>query len=264
MSSLQFQNVVKTFQGGAVRALDGVSLEIKPEAFIAIMGASGSGKSTLLHLAAGLTQPDSGKVFVADEEVSAMNDRELTMFRRKQVGLIFQSFNLMPTLTARENVALPLRLDGLSASEIDSRVNDLLEKLQMTHRAGHRPDAMSGGEQQRIAIARALAIQPAVLLADEPTGNLDSENSRRLCELLQKVNQEEQVTILMVTHEPSVAYYAKSVALIRDGLLVEEFETGALSGTEELATQYQQMMERGAEEVGGVGGVVPGSGGEVL
>ena len=225
MNPLSLHNVVKTFsQGGrAVRALDGVSLDVRPGRFLAVMGQSGSGKSTLLHLAAGLTTADAGGVSVAGTDLAEMNDKRLTLFRRRQIGLVFQSFNLIPTLTAVENVALPLSLDGKLDAAARGRVADLLDGLGMSRRADHRPDAMSGGEQQRVAIARALVTDPALILADEPTGNLDSENGRVVCELLRSLCDAGR-TIVMVTHEPAVAAYAHEVAVLRDGALIERFD----------------------------------------
>ena len=191
MNPLSLVNVVKCFHQGdrEVRALDGLSLEVEPGQFVAIMGASGSGKSTLLHLAAGLTPPDSGTVMVAGNDLGTMSDRDLTRFRRRHIGLVFQSFNLIPTLTAEENVALPMLLEARShRGSMNGRLRPveaaqaLLERLNLRHRLGHRPDAMSGGEQQRVAIARALVAEPELILADEPTGNLDTENGRTVCE----------------------------------------------------------------------------------
>ena len=228
MNPLSLVNVVKCFHQGdrEVRALDGLSIEVEPGQFVAVMGQSGSGKSTLLHLAAGLTPPDDGSVFVAGNDLGGMRDRDLTLFRRRHIGLAFQSFNLIPTLTAEENVALPLMLDARSrAGSSNGRLRPietaqaLLQELNLGHRLGHRPDAMSGGEQQRVAIARALVTEPALILADEPTGNLDTENGRAVCELLRRLADEGR-TIVMVTHEPSVAAYARRVVVLKDGKLV--------------------------------------------
>src|SRR5687768_11159136 len=232
MNPLSLVNVVKCFHQGdrEVRALDGLSIEVEPGQFVAIMGQSGSGKSTLLHLAAGLTPPDDGSVFVAGNDLGRMRDRELTLFRRRSIGLVFQSFNLIPTLTAEENVALPLMLDARSrAAGTNGRLRPietaqtLLQELNLGHRLGHRPDAMSGGEQQRVAIARALVTAPALILADEPTGNLDTENGRAVCELLRRLADEGR-TIVMVTHEPSVAAYARRVVVLKDGKLIDQFD----------------------------------------
>jgi putative ABC transport system ATP-binding protein len=244
MQPLVVENVVKQFRQGdrVVRALDGVSLEVAQGQFLAVMGASGSGKSTLLHLMAGLTQADEGHVLIAGADLGAMNDRELTLFRRRKVGLVFQSFNLIPTLTAEENVLLPLMLDGRNGDAGDAKVNELLVRLGLSGRRGHRPDAMSGGEQQRVAIGRALVTDPAVILADEPTGNLDSANSRSVCELLRDLSAVHGKTIVMVTHEPSVAAYASEVAVLKDGKLVCKLPSEGPAGGESLAVRYQECL----------------------
>src|SRR6187551_2689714 len=223
---LAVENVVKRFRQGerSVAALNGVTLDVKQAQFLAIMGASGSGKSTLLHLMAALAAPDEGRVLVNGQDLGQLNDRELTLFRRRNIGLVFQSFNLIPTLTAEENVSLPLMLDRKNGQVTSDRIDDLLNQLGLTDRRHHRPDAMSGGEQQRAAIGRALVTDPAVILADEPTGNLDSVNSDAVCELLRDLSVKQNKTIVMVTHEPSVAAFAQEVAVIKDGKLVERFE----------------------------------------
>jgi putative ABC transport system ATP-binding protein len=243
-SPLHVENVVKNYRQGdtEVRALRGVSLDVRPGQLLAIMGASGSGKSTLLHLMAGLTTADEGKVLINGEDLSSMDDRRLTLFRRRHIGLVFQSFNLIPTLTAEENVLLPLMLDGKSANGEAERLGDLLRTLGIESRRKHRPDALSGGEQQRVAIGRALVTNPAVVLADEPTGNLDSANSRSVCELLHNLCHDEGKTIIMVTHEPTVAAYADEVAVLKDGKLVGRFATEATGGAEKLAAKYQEAI----------------------
>jgi putative ABC transport system ATP-binding protein len=244
MSPLVVENVTKQFRQGerAVTALAGISLEVSRGQFIAVMGASGSGKSTLLHLMAGLARPDSGRIVIDGTDISGLNDRELTLFRRRNIGLVFQSFNLIPTLTAEENVSLPLMLDRRNGQASATRVEELLNLLGLTGRRTHRPDAMSGGEQQRVAIGRALIADPAVILADEPTGNLDSMNSKAVCELLQRLSLEHGKTIVMVTHEPSVAAYAQEVAVIKDGRLVSRFPTDEVQGSQELAIRYQESI----------------------
>jgi putative ABC transport system ATP-binding protein len=221
MAPLVVENVVKQFrQGGrSVTALNGISMEVKQSQFLAIMGASGSGKSTLLHLMGGLTNPDSGRVLVAGTDLATMNDRQLTLFRRRHIGLIFQAFNLIPTLTAEENIALPLMLDGRNGQVGRGKVDQLLETLGLADRRKHRPDALSGGEQQRVAIGRALATEPDLILADEPTGNLDSANSDAVCEILRDLCTTHRRTIVMVTHEPSVAAFAQETVVIKDGKL---------------------------------------------
>jgi len=244
MTPLVVDNIVKHFRQGDrdVTALAGVSLDVAEGAFLAIMGASGSGKSTLLHLMAGLAVPDSGRIVIRGENLAEMNDRQLTLFRRRHIGLVFQSFNLIPTLTAEENVALPLLLDGQREVDVRPKVRSVMESLGMSGRLTHRPDAMSGGEQQRVAIGRALVTDPAVLLADEPTGNLDSANSKAVCELLRDLSAVHNKTIVMVTHEPSVAAFAQEVAVIKDGKLVERFATQETNGGQGLALRYQECL----------------------
>ena len=244
MPQLVVDNVVKRFRQGDrdVTALAGVSLDVAEGTFLAVMGASGSGKSTLLHLMAGLATPDSGHVVIRGQDLGGMNDRELTLFRRRNIGLVFQAFNLIPTLTAEENIALPLLLDGKHTADVAPKIAELAETLGLTSRRQHRPDAMSGGEQQRVAIGRALVTDPAVLLADEPTGNLDSVNSKAVCELLRDLSQIHNKTIVMVTHEPTVAAYAQEVAVIKDGKLVQRFATDETNGHQGLALRYQECL----------------------
>jgi len=243
MTPLVVENASKTFRQGSrsVAALQAVSLRVGKGQFLAIMGASGSGKSTLLHLIAGLTSPDSGRILINDQDLNRMSDRQLTLFRRRQIGLVFQAFNLIPTLSARENVALPLMLDGKDGNA-NGRVDQLLETLELTARREHRPDVLSGGEQQRVAIARALITDPAVILADEPTGNLDSVSSKSICELLRDLCAVQGRTIVMVTHEPSVAAYAQEVAVMKDGRLIDRFASGGAATAAELATRYQESL----------------------
>ena len=239
---LLVENVTKTFKQGdrTVTALAGVTLAVERARFLAIMGASGSGKSTLLHLMAGLTSPDAGDVLVEGQNISRLSDHDLTLFRRRKIGLVFQSFNLIPTLSAWENVALPLMLDGKAT--MNGKVDDLLTRLGLAHRREHRPDVMSGGEQQRVAIGRALITDPAVLLADEPTGNLDSANSKAVCQLLRDLAITQGKTIIMVTHEPTVAAYAQEVAIMKDGKLIDRFETSQTEGPQHLAARYQDAV----------------------
>jgi putative ABC transport system ATP-binding protein len=244
MSPLVVENVTKQFRQGTanIQALRGVSLEVAQGRFVAIMGASGSGKSTLLHLMAGLALPDGGRVLVNGSDLSKMNDKTLTLFRRRQIGLVFQSFNLIPTLSAEENIRLPLMLDGRNGAAGESKVGELLGSLGLQDRRTHRPDAMSGGEQQRVAIGRALVTEPAVILADEPTGNLDSANSKSVCELLRDLSVIHNKTIVMVTHEPSVAIYAQEVVVLKDGRVVERFATEEAGGGQALAARYQESL----------------------
>jgi putative ABC transport system ATP-binding protein len=243
MAPLVVDKVVKTFRQGdrSVTALSSITLEVQQGQFLAIMGASGSGKSTLLHLMAGLTNPDSGSVRINGTDLAGMPDRQLTLFRRRNIGLVFQSFNLIPTLSAEENIGLPLMLDGVNGIAMQTKVEGLLRNLGIVDRRLHRPDALSGGEQQRVAIGRALVADPAVILADEPTGNLDSASSRSVCELLRDLCVIHGKTIVMVTHEPVVGAYAGEVAVIRDGQLVDRFATDGLNG-HDLAAKYADCL----------------------
>jgi putative ABC transport system ATP-binding protein len=244
MSPLVVEKAVRQFRQGdrSVTALDGVSLEVARGQFLAIMGASGSGKSTLLHLMAGLTRPDEGRILVNGENLASMSDRTLTLFRRRHIGLVFQAFNLIPTLSAEENILLPLMLDGRDGPAERAKVDELLGILGLESRRKHRPDSLSGGEQQRVAIGRALVTDPAVVLADEPTGNLDSTNSRSVCELLRDLCSIHGKTIVMVTHEPTVAAYSSEVAILRDGKLLDRFSTDTLGDGRDLALRYQEAI----------------------
>jgi putative ABC transport system ATP-binding protein len=227
-----------TTGGEKTPALRGVSLTIAAPGFYAVMGASGSGKSTLLHLLAALDTPDAGELHVAGERIDALGDAALTKFRRRKVGVVFQSFNLIPTMTARENVELPGVIAGEPQAWVRKRADELLESLGVGHRAHHRPDAMSGGEQQRAAIARALLFAPPVLLADEPTGNLDSASSERLWSLLAGLSAAHETTVLMVTHEPAAAAHCREVFVISDGRISGTFSTEGLDAGG-VATRYQ-------------------------
>lgn len=224
-----------------VTALRGIDLEIPGPGFFAIMGASGSGKSTLLHLLAALDRPDAGEIYVDGTPVHSLAEREATQFRRRRIGVVFQQFNLIPTLTARENVELPGMLAGESSQFLKQRSDELLARLGMSDRADHRPDALSGGEQQRVAIARALLYSPPVLFADEPTGNLDSAASDRLWKLLADLAEEQRVTVVMVTHEPAAAANCDRVYVLRDGRVVHSFSTEGLDAGG-VAAGYQECL----------------------
>ncbi len=224
-----------------VQALRGVDLEIDRPGFYAIMGQSGSGKSTLLHLLGGLDKPDQGELYVAGSAVHAMSERELDAFRRKQIGIVFQQFNLIPPLTARENVELPGMLAGESAEWLRGRSMELLQALGVGERGGHRPDALSGGEQQRVAIARSLLYSPKVLLADEPTGALDSVSSGKLWGLLGQLAREREMVVVMVTHEPAAAANCEEIFVVRDGRMFGKIATEGLDATG-VATRYQQLV----------------------
>jgi putative ABC transport system ATP-binding protein len=200
-----------------VDALRGVDLTIARGEFVALVGPSGSGKSTVLNLIGGLDQPTSGQVWINGTELSASDERTLTRHRRQHVGFVFQSFNLLPRLTAKENVALPLMFSGVPERERLDRAGELLERVGLGPRLTHRPTQLSGGEQQRVAIARALVGEPALLLADEPTGNLDSATGAEIMRLLKALNQERGLTLLVVTHDPEIAAFATRTVRLRDG-----------------------------------------------
>jgi len=204
-----------------VDALRGVDLTIARGEFVALVGPSGSGKSTVLNLIGGLDRPTSGQVWINGTELSASDERTLTRHRRQQVGFVFQSFNLLPRLTAEENVALPLMFSGVPEKERQARARALLERVGLGPRLTHRPTQLSGGEQQRVAIARALVGQPALLLADEPTGNLDTAIGAEIMALLKELNQERGLTLLVVTHDPEVAAFADRIVRLRDGRVQE-------------------------------------------
>jgi putative ABC transport system ATP-binding protein len=200
-----------------VEALRGVDLTIQRGEFVALVGPSGSGKSTVLNLIGGLDRPTAGQVWIDGIELSATDERALTRHRRQHVGFVFQTFNLLPRLSAEENVALPLMFSGVPHGERLDRARALLQRVGLTHRLTHRPTQLSGGEQQRVAIARALVGQPALLLADEPTGNLDTTTGGEIMALLKELNQESDLTLLVVTHDPEVAAFADRVVKLRDG-----------------------------------------------
>jgi putative ABC transport system ATP-binding protein len=205
-----------------ITALAGVSLDIAKGSFVVIMGPSGSGKSTLLHLIGGLDRPSSGDLLVDGRLIGQMADDEVTLFRRTKIGFVFQFFNLLPTLTALENITLPFVLDGVSKGEADRKADLLLEKVGLETRKHHLPEELSGGEIQRVAMARALAFDPPILLADEPTGNLDSKNGDAILSLLRRINQEHGCTVVMVTHSQEAASYGDRIILLRDGRVEKE------------------------------------------
>jgi putative ABC transport system ATP-binding protein len=221
---ISLQNVTRYYEVGdrSVHALDGVSLEISPNEFVAVAGPSGCGKSTLMHLIAGLDRPTSGEIRVDGLSLTTANDAELTNFRRRQLGLVFQFFNLLPTMNVRENVSLPLLLQGVPLAECDARADELLELVGLTKRAKHFVHQLSGGEQQRTAIARALVHKPSLLIADEPTGNLDTASAARVLDLLRQIAEEQLATLILVTHSPEVAAAASRLLEMRDGKIVRD------------------------------------------
>lgn len=237
------QKLSKSFKTGGreVHALSDVDLAVPQGQFLAVMGASGSGKSTLLHLIAGLTRPDSGTVSVDGIDIWKKSESERTKDRREKIGFVFQSFNLVSALTAEDNIMLP-RLSAGQAPD-HQRLEELLGYLGVSDRRQHRPDALSGGEQQRVAIARALYSQAELILADEPTGSLDSQNSKSICALLRKICDEQNKTVIVVTHEPSVAKWADSVVVLKDGRIESEFGTDEYSESTSIASHYVGLLE---------------------
>ncbi len=224
MDFIKIENLTKIYGQGeaAVVALDHVNITLGRGEFVAVMGPSGCGKSTLLHLTGGLDRPSEGTVSLDGQEIFHMDDSHLTELRRRRIGFIFQFFNLLPMLTAEENAAIPLILDGMPVEKANKRAAEMLEKVGLGDRRTHRPDQLSGGQQQRVAIARALVTDPAIILADEPTGNLDSRSSDEFAALLRQVSSEWKRTILMVTHDPRIAAYADRIIFLKDGKVVEE------------------------------------------
>lgn len=227
-------NVHKRYRQGArdVLALRGATLEVSQPGFYAIMGPSGSGKSTLLSLLAGLDKPDEGSIEVGGHRLETMTEGQLTLYRRRSIGVVFQQFNLLPTLTALGNVVLPGVLDRRPLPELEARAAALLSELGLGDRMDHRPEALSGGEQQRVAIARALLFEPPVLFADEPSGALDSANSERLWSRLGALASERGMAILMVTHEPAAAAHCREVFVLRDGVVAGSFETRGMHASD--------------------------------
>ena len=217
MKILDVKNLSKTYGKGdtMVKALDGVSFSVEQGEFVAIIGPSGSGKSTLLHILGGVDTPTSGSVIINDTDISQLDETALAIFRRRQIGLIYQFYNLIPILTVEEKLTLPLLLDGRKPDK--KQVQTLIDKLGLSHRLTHLPNQLSGGQQQRVSIGRALVNNPALLLADEPTGNLDSENSKEIIALLRHFNKEFKQTVIIITHDEKIALSADRIISIEDG-----------------------------------------------
>lgn len=222
MEILKVENLCKVYGKGEneVRALDNVSFSVSKGEFVAIIGPSGSGKSTLLHIIGGVDKPTSGKVYMDGCDVYSQNDEQLAVFRRRQVGLIYQFYNLIPVLNVRENITLPVLMDGRKVDE--KRLSELMDTLDLKGREKHLPNELSGGQQQRVSIGRALMTAPAVVLADEPTGNLDSKNSREIVELLKLSNKKYNQTLIVITHDESIALQADRIISIEDGRIARD------------------------------------------
>jgi len=222
MEILKVENLTKVYGVGEnqVHALNDVSFSINKGEFVAIIGPSGSGKSTLLHILGGVDRPTSGKVYMDNQDIYAQNEEQLAIFRRRQVGLIYQFYNLIPVLNVTENITLPVLMDGQKVNE--DRLNDLMETLKLTKRKNHLPNQLSGGQQQRVSIGRALMNAPAVVLADEPTGNLDSQNSQEIVELLKMSNKKYGQTLVIITHDENIALQADRIIAIEDGKITKD------------------------------------------
>lgn len=222
MEIIKVENLCKTYGKDAniVKALDNVSFSVRKGEFVAIIGPSGSGKSTLLHILGGVDKPTSGKVFMNGEEVFSQNDEQLAIFRRRQVGLIYQFYNLIPVLNVTENITLPVLMDHRKVNK--ERLDDLLKTLNLNGRENHLPNQLSGGQQQRVSIGRALMNAPAVVLADEPTGNLDSKNSQEIIRLLKTSNQKYNQTLIIITHDENIALQADRIIAIEDGRITRD------------------------------------------
>lgn len=245
MSILEAKSVRKQYQLGQVTvdALAGIDFAVNQGEFVAIMGPSGSGKSTLLQLLGGLDQPTDGEITLAGKKLSLLNDDAITLVRRRNVGFIFQSYNLVPTLSAEENIALPLMIDGKKIQEHQGRIEEILRVVDMTDRRAHKPDQLSGGQQQRVAIARAFVTNPSIVLADEPTGNLDSKNGEEILKLLRRSCDGLGQTIIMVTHDPKAASYADRVVFLKDGAVFGELKLNGARGETAIILERLKALE---------------------
>jgi putative ABC transport system ATP-binding protein len=243
MSLIQVQGLTKKYgtPPSEFFALDHVNLSVDPGEFVAIMGPSGSGKSTLLYLVGGLDRPSDGSVRVQDVELSTLDDRALSRLRRTTIGFVFQFFNLLPVLTAQENVALPLILDGCSRADAQQRAGEALAKVGLDGRSTHRPAELSGGQQQRVALARALVTEPPLILGDEPTGNLDSRSGDEIVQLLRRAADEWGRTVVIVTHDPRIAAHADRIVFLKDGKIVDENRLKGIDNTERIRAQLSRV-----------------------
>lgn len=242
MSLIQAENLTKVYGTGntAVVALDHVQLTVNPDEFVAVMGPSGCGKSTLLHLLGGLDRPTEGHVSIDGQALAEMSDDAVTELRRRKIGFVFQFFNLIPILSSLENASLPLLLDGKNSADIKQKAVEWLTKVGLEHRLESRPNQLSAGQQQRVAIARALITNPILVLADEPTGNLDTKSSDEIADLLKQVAKEWGRAVLMVTHDPRIAAYADRIVFLKDGKIVNEAQLEAKQTDN--AEMVSQMM----------------------
>ncbi len=245
MSIIEVKDLSKVYGQGsaAVSALKDVSINIVKGQFVAVMGPSGCGKSTLLHLIGGLDRPSGGSVAIDGKDISKMDDNTLTEMRRRQMGFIFQFYNLLPVLSAEENAALPLILDGVKPETARAKAREWLERNQMGERMTHKPDQLSGGQQQRVAISRALVADPIIILADEPTGNLDSRASDEIATVLRNIVSKYGHTVLMVTHDPRIAAYADRILFLKDGQIVDDtlLDGGKAENTRRLKEKVEQL-----------------------
>ncbi|HJS28139.1 MAG TPA: ABC transporter ATP-binding protein [Anaerolineales bacterium] len=257
MSTIQTENLTKIYGKGltAVTALDHLNLHVNSGEFVAIMGPSGCGKSTLLHLIGGLDRPTEGNVLIDGVSIAEMSDDDLTQLRRRRMGFVFQFFNLIPVLNAVENAALPVTLDGVKPDLAKAKSTEWLERFGLAGRLRNRPDQLSGGEQQRVAIARALVAEPSLILADEPTGNLDTRASDEITGLLRKIAAEFGRTVVMVTHDPRIAAYADRIVFLKDGRVVDEAafsqtEIASAAEMDETARLHTEVVAQKIREIG--------------
>jgi putative ABC transport system ATP-binding protein len=243
MQLVRTESITKTYGDSTqpVHAVQAISLAVDDGEFLAVMGPSGSGKSTLLYLLGGLERPTSGKVFLRDQDLSTLNDDALSRVRRTQMGFVFQFYNLIPVLTARENVAMPLILDGVVRAEALKRADEALTRVGVADRSTHRPSELSGGQQQRVALARALVTNPALILGDEPTGNLDSHASEEVVQLLRQATDEWGRTVILVTHDPRIAAYADRIVFLRDGQIVDENRLKGQGNADQIREQLSRV-----------------------
>jgi putative ABC transport system ATP-binding protein len=243
MSILRTEALTKRYgtESLPIYAVRDLNMSVEAGEFVAIMGPSGSGKSTALYLMGGLDQPTSGHVWLRDQDITAMNDDALSKVRRESIGFVFQFFNLIPVLTAAENVAMPLILDGMRRAQALEKAEKALQQVDMANRATHRPGELSGGQQQRVAIARALSTQPAIILADEPTGNLDSRASDEVVNILRQTVDQYKQTLVLVTHDPRVAAHADRIVFIKDGQIVDENHLKGAGKADQIREQLSRV-----------------------